>query len=218
MNLKRLLLVRGAELVLFLALGAVPLAVHNPYALGLLTLLAIYGILLIGLDVSVGYLGQVNLAQAAFLGIGAYTAGDSSGQVGHIFNNTVDCSSDNGHCLAMDTKANALGTLYVENNIFISNGTTVCIASGTCKSIATLHEDHNYNVPTGMSTTEANSFGFTAASKYKPSSSDSHVSGQGLNLSSSCTGNLSGLCQDVSGAPWFGGSFIRGLAAQPRGI
>jgi branched-chain amino acid transport system ATP-binding protein/branched-chain amino acid transport system permease protein len=75
MNLKRLLLVRGAELVLFVALGAVPLAVHNPYALGLLTLLAIYGILLIGLDVSVGYLGQVNLAQAAFLGIGAYTAG-----------------------------------------------------------------------------------------------------------------------------------------------
>ncbi|MFL5263507.1 MAG: ABC transporter permease subunit [Anaeromyxobacteraceae bacterium] len=75
MNWKRLLLVRGAELVLFLALGTVPLAVHNPYALGLLTLLAIYGILLIGLDVSVGYLGQVNLAQAAFLGIGAYTAG-----------------------------------------------------------------------------------------------------------------------------------------------
>jgi branched-chain amino acid transport system ATP-binding protein/branched-chain amino acid transport system permease protein len=75
MNWKRLLLVRGAEVVLFVALGAVPLAVHNPYALGLLTLLAIYGILLIGLDVSVGYLGQVNLAQAAFLGIGAYTAG-----------------------------------------------------------------------------------------------------------------------------------------------
>jgi ABC-type branched-subunit amino acid transport system ATPase component/ABC-type branched-subunit amino acid transport system permease subunit len=75
MNLKRLLLVRGAELVLFAVLAAVPLAVGNPYALGLLTLLAIYGILLIGLDVSVGYLGQVNLAQAAFLGIGAYCAG-----------------------------------------------------------------------------------------------------------------------------------------------
>ena len=54
---------------------ALPLAVHNPYLLGLLTLLAIYGILLIGLDVTVGYLGQVNLAQAAFLGLGAYTAG-----------------------------------------------------------------------------------------------------------------------------------------------
>ena len=73
--LKRVLLVRGAEIVLFALLAAIPLAVHNPYALGLLTLLAIYGIVLIGLDVTVGYLGQVNLAQAAFLGIGAYTAG-----------------------------------------------------------------------------------------------------------------------------------------------
>src|SRR5437868_4806495 len=72
---KRLLLVRGAELAMFALLAAVPLAVQNPYALGLLTLLAIYGILLIGLDVTVGYLGQVNLAQAAYLGLGAYTAG-----------------------------------------------------------------------------------------------------------------------------------------------
>ncbi len=73
--LKRLLLVRGTEILLFALLAAIPLAVQSPYALGLLTLLAIYGILLIGLDVTVGYLGQVNLAQAAFLGIGAYTAG-----------------------------------------------------------------------------------------------------------------------------------------------
>jgi branched-chain amino acid transport system permease protein len=73
--LKRLLLVRGSELLLFLLLAAIPLLVQNTYALGLLTLLAIYGILLIGLDVTVGYLGQVNLAQAAFLGLGAYTAG-----------------------------------------------------------------------------------------------------------------------------------------------
>ena len=73
--LKRVLLVRGAEIVLFALLAAIPLAVHNPYALGLLTLLAIYGIVLIGLDVTVGYLGQVNLAQAAFLGLGAYAAG-----------------------------------------------------------------------------------------------------------------------------------------------
>ena len=49
--------------------------VSNSYVLGLLTLLAIYGILLIGLDVTVGYLGQVNLAHAAFLGLGAYAAG-----------------------------------------------------------------------------------------------------------------------------------------------
>jgi branched-chain amino acid transport system ATP-binding protein/branched-chain amino acid transport system permease protein len=73
--LKRLLLVRGAELALFAGLMALPLAVRSSYALGLLTLLAIYGILLIGLDVTVGYLGQVNLGQAAFLGLGAYAAG-----------------------------------------------------------------------------------------------------------------------------------------------
>ncbi len=73
--LKRLLLVRGAEIAFFALLAAIPLAVTSPYALGLLTLLAIYGIVLIGLDVTVGYLGQVNLAQAAFLGLGAYTAG-----------------------------------------------------------------------------------------------------------------------------------------------
>ena len=73
--MKRLLLVRGAELLAFAALALVPLAVSNSYALALLTLLAIYGILLIGLDVTVGYLGQINLAQAAFLGLGAYAAG-----------------------------------------------------------------------------------------------------------------------------------------------
>ncbi|HEY3400412.1 MAG TPA: branched-chain amino acid ABC transporter ATP-binding protein/permease [Geothrix sp.] len=73
--MKRVLLLRGAELVVFALLATVPLVVVNPYALGLLTLLAIYGILLIGLDVTVGYLGQVNLAHVAFLGLGAYAAG-----------------------------------------------------------------------------------------------------------------------------------------------
>ncbi len=72
--MKRFLLLRGAELGLLALLAAIPFAVSNDYALGLLTLLAIYGILLIGLDVTVGYLGQVNLAQAAFLGIGGYAA------------------------------------------------------------------------------------------------------------------------------------------------
>jgi ABC-type branched-subunit amino acid transport system ATPase component/ABC-type branched-subunit amino acid transport system permease subunit len=73
--LKRILLVNGAELIAFILLACIPLAVSNSYVLGLLTLLAIYGILLIGLDVSVGYLGQVNLGHAAFLGLGAYAGG-----------------------------------------------------------------------------------------------------------------------------------------------
>lgn len=80
--LKRLLLLRGTELIALALLASIPLTVNNSYALGLLTLLAIYGILLIGLDVTVGYLGQVNLAQAAFLGLGAYAAGLSVSLLG----------------------------------------------------------------------------------------------------------------------------------------
>ena len=72
---KRLLLTRGIELLTLAMLAAIPLMVSNVYILGLLTLLAIYAILLIGLDVSVGYLGQVNLGHAAFLALGAYASG-----------------------------------------------------------------------------------------------------------------------------------------------
>jgi len=56
--MRRLLFLRGAELLAFAVLGAIPLLVLNEYALGLLTLLSIYGILLIGLDVTVGYLAR----------------------------------------------------------------------------------------------------------------------------------------------------------------
>jgi branched-chain amino acid transport system permease protein len=80
--LKRLIFIRGAEIAAFALLAAIPLFVSNSYVLGLLTLLAIYGILLIGLDVTVGYLGQVNLAHAAFLGLGAYGAGLSVSLLG----------------------------------------------------------------------------------------------------------------------------------------
>jgi len=80
--LKRLILVRGAEIALFVVLGALPLAVDSPYLLGLLTLLAIYGVVLIGLDVTVGYLGQINLAQVAMLGLGAYVAGIAATRYG----------------------------------------------------------------------------------------------------------------------------------------
>ncbi len=65
---------RLGELAALACLAGVPFIAPSSYALGLLTLLAIYGILLIGLDVSVGYLGQINLGQAAFLGLGAYAA------------------------------------------------------------------------------------------------------------------------------------------------
>ncbi len=60
------------RLALFSGLAVLPMLWHGQYALGLLTLMAVYGVLLIGLDTTVGYLGQVNLAQAALFGLGAY--------------------------------------------------------------------------------------------------------------------------------------------------
>ena len=52
-----------------------PLAVDNPYYIHLLETIMIYAILLFGLDIVVGYTGQVSLGHAGLFGIGAYTAG-----------------------------------------------------------------------------------------------------------------------------------------------
>jgi branched-chain amino acid transport system permease protein len=52
-----------------------PLVVDNPYYIHMLQTIAIYAILLFGLDIVVGYTGQVSLGHAGLFGIGAYTAG-----------------------------------------------------------------------------------------------------------------------------------------------
>ncbi len=57
------------------ALAAFPLAVHNPYYVHLVETILIYAIVLFGLDIVVGYTGQVSLGHAGLFGIGAYTAG-----------------------------------------------------------------------------------------------------------------------------------------------
>jgi ABC-type branched-subunit amino acid transport system ATPase component/ABC-type branched-subunit amino acid transport system permease subunit len=66
------LLLGVAGLALLLAF---PLAVQNPYYIHLLETIMIYAILLFGLDIVVGYTGQVSLGHAGLFGIGAYTAG-----------------------------------------------------------------------------------------------------------------------------------------------
>lgn len=59
-----------------------PFAVTSPYYLHLMVTIAIYAILLLGLDVVFGYTGEVSIGHAALLGIGAYTAGVLSMQFG----------------------------------------------------------------------------------------------------------------------------------------
>jgi ABC-type branched-subunit amino acid transport system ATPase component/ABC-type branched-subunit amino acid transport system permease subunit len=56
-------------------LAVFPLIVHNPYYIHLIETIMIYAIVLFGLDIVVGYTGQVSLGHAGLFGIGAYTAG-----------------------------------------------------------------------------------------------------------------------------------------------
>ena len=58
-----------------IALLLFPLGVGNPYYIHLLETIMIYAIVLFGLDIVVGYTGQVSLGHAGLFGVGAYTAG-----------------------------------------------------------------------------------------------------------------------------------------------
>jgi ABC-type branched-subunit amino acid transport system ATPase component/ABC-type branched-subunit amino acid transport system permease subunit len=47
----------------------------NPYYIHLMVVIGIYAILLLGLDIVVGYVGEVSLGHAALFGVGSYAAG-----------------------------------------------------------------------------------------------------------------------------------------------
>lgn len=62
-------------IAIFIALfGALPLAVGNPYYLGLLVFLGINVIAAIGLCMLMGYAGQISLGHAGFFAIGGYSS------------------------------------------------------------------------------------------------------------------------------------------------
>ncbi len=69
---KRIVLI---SIVGFALVGLLPMAVHNPYYIHLVETIMIYAIVLFGLDIVVGYTGQVSLGHAGLFGIGAYAAG-----------------------------------------------------------------------------------------------------------------------------------------------
>ncbi len=58
-----------------LALCLFPLLVPNPYYIHLVETILIYAILLFGLDIVVGYTGQVSLGHAGLFGVGSYVTG-----------------------------------------------------------------------------------------------------------------------------------------------
>ncbi|MDT9001049.1 ATP-binding cassette domain-containing protein [Paucibacter sp. APW11] len=64
-----------AALIAIALVGGFPLVSGNPYYIHLVETIMIYAIVLFGLDIVVGYTGQVSLGHAGLFGIGAYTAG-----------------------------------------------------------------------------------------------------------------------------------------------
>ncbi len=64
-----------AALCGLLAIILIPECVANNYQLGVLIFIGIYTLLAVGLNLLMGYAGQVSLGHAAFFGIGAYTSG-----------------------------------------------------------------------------------------------------------------------------------------------
>lgn len=71
MNRKTLI----AAIIGLLLLGAAPLYISNSYYIHMLGTIMIYAILLYGLDIVVGYTGQVSLGHSGLFGVGSYTAG-----------------------------------------------------------------------------------------------------------------------------------------------
>ena len=57
---------------LTLAIAVYPLLQDNPYTLGLSNLIAIYVIIVLGLNLFIGFAGQISLGHAAFFALGAY--------------------------------------------------------------------------------------------------------------------------------------------------
>lgn len=64
-----------AVALLLVAALLVPIVLQNPYILGVIVLAYIWAIAVYGLNVLLGYTGQLTLAHAGFFGIGAYTVG-----------------------------------------------------------------------------------------------------------------------------------------------
>src|SRR5579859_2166070 len=149
-----------------------------------------------------------NCAQSILLG--NYANVDTSSMVGYTVLNTVDCSAG-GDCLNKDTKGAGKGTLYLEDNISITNGTASNITQGTCTTCMTTlitSSNASYTMPTS----EATTYGFTAPTKYYPTNvNDANVNAQ-ANNKTSLTSTLPGVNTDPQCAPWFGASCLTASA------
>lgn len=64
-----------AVLALALIMALLPFYLPNPFHLSLLNLIGLFVIAVLGLNLFIGYAGQISLGHAAFMGLGAYGSG-----------------------------------------------------------------------------------------------------------------------------------------------
>ena len=88
MNSSKVITIGLAIIALFLF----PVVLNNDYYIHLGTTILIYIILLFGLDIVVGYTGQVSLGHAGLFGVGAYTTGVLFFHLGLPFYVTIPAS------------------------------------------------------------------------------------------------------------------------------
>jgi hypothetical protein len=125
-----------------------------------------------------------------------YPGNDSTSKVGYVVNNTVDCSNGTP-CVGMDNKTAGLGTLNLQNNHWITNGSPTCFNASGCLNIGSIANSGNIT----MSTSTASSQGYTNVNWYMPTSSSGGTVGRALSLASLCSGGLGTLCSDRLHAP-----------------
>ena len=75
-------LLRGVAL---LAMVAIPIVNHDDYSTRILSLAIIFSIAALGMQLLIGFAGQLSIGQAAFLGIGAYSSAILTGTFGLAF-------------------------------------------------------------------------------------------------------------------------------------
>lgn len=83
--------------IFIVLLFALPYLV-GPRLVAVMNVMLITGVVVIGLQINTGYAGQINLGQAAFMGVGAYTAGVLASKFGVPFWLTIPLA---GACSAL---------------------------------------------------------------------------------------------------------------------
>jgi len=146
-----------------------------------------------------------------------YGVTQSTGNCVMISNAGSDTASWNGHfyhntlaspCGVRYTANNAeficaRGTAKWTNNIAVGYGSFPQTVDSACAGTMPI----TYTTNRVMSASEANTYGFTSATNYSPSSADSNTVQKGTNLASTCS-ETSPLCKDASGTQWFGSSYV----------